>query len=65
MRTGTPNFTCQSAACRYYGPYGYSSDDVARKLRQKEIYIGRPDVPPGHVLGIDRAEGRYWIEDGK
>lgn len=59
---GTCHFINLTAAIRYYADYGYSQQDVNRKLLAGDIRIGHPELKPGERLLLDRAEGRYKIE---
>lgn len=66
MRTGTSYFNSFMDAVAYYKPYEGSDADateaVYRKLRGREIHIGRPSLKPGERLVLDTKEGRYFIE---
>ncbi len=60
MTIGTSHFSSVSSACIYYRAYGYDSKDVARKISDGEISIGRPVLKIGEKLSID-SDGRYQI----
>ena len=62
MQVGTAYFIDVYAAINYYAPYGFCSEDVLYKLDQEEIHLGKPDVPEGAKLLLDRSGGRYIIE---
>lgn len=62
-RYGTSHFVDIASAVRYYKTYGFSRDDVLRKIGQGEIAIGPPETPLGSYLTLDRPEGRYFVED--
>lgn len=59
---GTSHFVSFEAALAYYREYGYGRDVVARKLRDGEISIGKPEVKPIETLFV--REGRYHIQVG-
>lgn len=63
-RFGTPYFESYAAALRYYEPYHYADNKTAvdYKLKNSEIYIGKPTVKTGEKLLIDKSERRYIIE---
>ena len=62
MRIGTPYFTCERAAVRYYKDYGFTANDVRDKFFAGEIHYGKPPLRDGETLVlIDRAT-RYGIE---
>ena len=64
MRVGTAYFRSLYDAYKYYSSYEYPSckKAVDYKIDQGEIHIGKPDVPEGAKLLLDRNEGRYIIE---
>ena len=57
---GTLNFSNFGCAFVYYRGYGYSRDDVRQKVKDGEIYIGKPSLGPGEELHVN-DEGRYEI----
>ena len=61
--SGTPNFVNKRAATNYYKSQGYDLAEVNRKLRDGEIFIGKPVVPKGMTLKVNREEGRYVLSD--
>lgn len=60
---GTSHFEDTLAARNFYKPYGYDDLDKAirRKLRDGEIFIGRPQLKPNQRLVV--IKGRYHIEE--
>jgi len=65
MRYGTNHFLNADAAVAYYADQGIPAIDVARKLKDGEIAIGKPDAKPGQRVSLIPGEGRYQIEEGK
>lgn len=63
MRYGTAHFEDLAAARVYYATYGFSAEEVARKLKVGEIFLGPPPLKPGQKLHLDRQEHRYFIEE--
>jgi hypothetical protein len=63
--TGTSHFVSKPAAIRYYRHYGYDEPTraVERKIAEKEISIGAPEVKQGQRAYLDMTEGRYFIEE--
>lgn len=61
MIIGTPYFESYTAACIYYKPYGYNQVDVKRKIKEQEIYIGKPVIKENEVLFLNN-ESRYCIQ---
>lgn len=66
MIHGTPNFESFQAAVNYYknGYYKTESDAiqaVTEKLKDKEIYIGAPEINENQAVTIDKDERRYKI----
>jgi hypothetical protein len=59
---GTAHFISLGAAIRYYRPYGFDKADVARKVAEGEIYIGKPETKPNEE--IFTRDGRYHIQVG-
>ena len=62
MRVGTSYFKTLYAAYEYYDSQCIDIEEVDRKIDQGEIHIGKPEVPDGAKLLLDRSEGRYIIE---
>ena len=54
---GTSYFVSFQSAKKYYAQYGFTGQDVLRKLVTNEISIGKP--APDAVLDKD---GRYYIQ---
>ena len=52
MIIGTPNFPSFADAVDYYGSQGIELRDVRRKIRSKEIYIGKPKLEEGEELMV-------------
>ena len=50
MIIGTPNFPSFADAVDYYSQRGIELRDVRRKIRSKEIYIGKPKLEAGEEL---------------
>jgi hypothetical protein len=50
MIIGTPNFPSFADAVDYYSQQGIELRDVRRKIRSKEIYIGKPKLEDGEEL---------------
>ena len=50
MIIGTPNFPSFADAVDYYSQQGIELRDVRRKIRSKEIYIGKPKLEEGEEL---------------
>ena len=57
---GTSHFVSLSHAESYYAAMGYSSQDVASKIKAGEISIGEPALQQNDSLSIN-GEGRYVI----
>lgn len=57
---GTNCFHDTGSARRYYAAYGCDSNEVARKIREAEITIGRPNVMSNERAVLD-SDGRYLI----
>ena len=58
---GTPYFINKQKAIAYYREYNYNCDIVDivnRKIKEKEIYIGKPIIKENETLKIN-SEGRY------
>lgn len=55
---GTHHFTSQKAAQRYYKPYGFEAADIANKITEQEIAIGRPEYRAGLHIKVNK-DGRY------
>ncbi len=62
MIRGTAYFISQVAAHTYYKKYDFSPQEVAEKLKQGEIHVGKPKLEKGELLQINRDEGRYFIK---
>jgi hypothetical protein len=66
---GTAHFVNYRAALEYYLPYNggdgiETKRDVDRKIRKREIYIGKPrDIPAGAKLIVIDGGTRYGIEE--
>lgn len=60
MVTGTSNFVSLLHAHQYYSQYGFTPDDVQRKLADGEISVGKPDTSIYEIIGT--KEGRYWVK---
>jgi len=58
---GTSYFQSLRDANEFFGPYGYSSAEVLRMKKSKEIFIGKPFVPAGKELIA--ADYRYFLID--
>lgn len=58
---GTSYFTSRGAANRYYKDYGDDAEDVARKIREGSIHIGKPPLKPGERLSTTDGGKRYMI----
>jgi hypothetical protein len=56
---GTSIFVSRAAANKYYAEYGYSPEQVGRKLDEKEISIGSPEDTAGAYYTLDTSEGRF------
>jgi hypothetical protein len=52
VTTGTCYFPSFLSACNYFKPYGFDSHGVSRKIRLKEIFIGKPEIKDGQVLKL-------------
>lgn len=61
--SGTPNFVSGRAAIKYYKSQGADSAEVKRKIKDGEIFIGKPEVPEGMKLMVNKEEGRYILSD--
>jgi hypothetical protein len=59
--SGTANFISKAAANKYYKSQGYDLAEVNRKIKDGEIFIGKPEVPKGMTLKVNREEGRYVL----
>ena len=64
-RWGTSHFVSYEKAVAYYSGYNNTQRAVDRKLLEGEIHIGRPAAKPGEKIVLDKAEGRYWIEEAQ
>ena len=62
MRIGTPYFTCERAAVRYYEAHGFTRDDVRDKFFAREIHYGKPPLRDGERLVLIDKATRYGIE---
>ena len=69
MRIGTSYFVSKAAAMRYYKRYndkGYGywrlANDVANKIINGEIHIGKPQTKKGEHLVLIDDDTRYAIE---
>jgi hypothetical protein len=67
-RIGTCHFKDYQAALRYYLPYNggdgiETKKDVDRKLRDKEIKLGRPEEQPGQRTFLIDEGTRWAIEE--
>lgn len=70
MRTGTAHFVNFTKACDYYREQGNDELTPAElerlvrdKIKEGEIYLGKPDVPVGARLLLIDGGARYAIED--
>lgn len=63
MTFGTSHFDTLASAIRYYSNQGYSPEDVARKIDDGEIHIGKPEILSTEKLSVN-SEGRYMITMG-
>lgn len=59
LRTGTHHFVTETAAVHYYESQGCDRAEVKRKLRTKEIAVGRPPKRADSHVQAD-SDGRYW-----
>ena len=59
---GTSHFISYTSARNYYSKQGESREAVDRKIEEKLITIGKPDLKPGERLIVNFEEGRYFIE---
>lgn len=67
MRWGTSHFVSRSAAIRYYRDYFSSNANdlgmyVDKKVNDREIHIGKPNLVDGQVLTVIDNGTRYAIE---
>lgn len=63
MRMGTPYFPTMGHAVKYYADQGFTPKDVADKVVDGEIFIGKPTTcEPDERIVLDTREGRYFIE---
>ena len=58
---GTHHFVSLQGAHRYYADYGLGFKDVERKIQEKEIAIGPPQVKEGQRLTLIDGGRRYAI----
>lgn len=59
---GTSYFESRKAAVEYFRAYTDDPEtDVSDRLGRGEIHIGKPEVPTGMKLYIDRRERRYML----
>jgi hypothetical protein len=61
MLYGTAYFESFNAAYAYYKLYGFNKVDVQLKLKEKEIFIGKPELKEDEFLSVNTSEGRYII----
>ena len=61
MMVGTAYFKSFNAAYAYYKPYGFNKVDVQLKLKEKEIFVGKPKLKEDEFLSANTSEGRYII----
>ncbi len=63
--TGTAYFPTVHSAIKYYKGYGYDNTAraVNRKIKEKEIFIGKPAAKSGQRIYLHPSEGRYFIEE--
>jgi hypothetical protein len=61
MEYGTSHFVSLRAARMYFAEYGDDRAEVARKIRDGEIHIGRPACPKDGEIRLNLREGRYVI----
>ncbi len=64
ITTGTAHFPSTNAALRYYQTCispDYRASDIVEKIKQKEIFIGRPKVDAGFTVILHPDEERYYI----
>lgn len=59
---GTPYFENVERARDYYVGYHISENDVDKKIKNGEIFIGKPKLKTGERLLLNKEEGRYFIE---
>ena len=52
MIIGTPNFPSFADAVDYYSQQGIELRDVRRKIRAREIFIGKPELSAGEELMV-------------
>lgn len=57
---GTNWFKSAGDARRYYAQMGFDSNEVARKIRDNEICIGRPNIMSNERAVLD-VDGRWLI----
>ena len=62
MTIGTSNFVNLSFARRYYASQEVSMAEVNRKIQDKSIIIGPPEIKLGEKLKVNWSEGRYLIQ---
>ena len=65
IRYGTAYFFTFKSTINYYRPYFETSQEtkegVKEKIKNKEIFLGKPKTKEGERLYLDR-DGRYHIE---
>ena len=62
MMTGTCYFVSLIKAEEYYKVYGFSKQDVKRKLQEGEIKVGLPPLKQGENLVVIDGGTRYAIQ---
>ena len=62
MKYGTNYFASYTSARNYYALYGFHREDVGAKIKEKEIFIGQPQIKSNQRLSLDE-DGRYWVEE--
>lgn len=68
MIVGTSYFVSRAAANAYYADYGCTAENVAHKIRDGEIHIGKPSLKVGErlvLLDDGRRYGRVEAESCK
>lgn len=60
-RYGTNHFVNRRRANAYYAAMGFTKEDVARKISDREIHLGPPKDKPGQKVTLDK-DGRFHVE---
>lgn len=56
----TCHFASAGAAFSYYKDLGFTPKDVLSKIKEKEIYIGKPPAKKGYSIYLLKSEQRYF-----